>query len=175
MSNTSWMTLAPGHVIRVMYEEHEVILATLTALEAASRDLEAASPEASGPVFKRIAGLAQRLCDAESHHEREEKVLFPALEDVGIDGPTAVMREEHVELRAAKHDILEMARAADANAREALCRRCLWIVHSLRDHISKENVILYPEALEAIPDASQWDEMKSRAEAIGYCPFTPRW
>lgn len=175
MSTNSWITLAPGHVVRVMYEEHDVILRILDRLGTVSQELRTCPAGSEGPLFRKIADLAQELCDAENHHLREEQVLFPALEDLGIEGPPAVMREEHVELREAKHDILAMARTGDESTRENLIRRCVWIVHMLRDHITKENVILYPEALDAIPDASQWDEMKDKADAIGYCPFTPKW
>lgn len=48
-----------------------------------------------------------------------------------------------------------------------------YIVFNLRDHIFKENYILYPTAIEAIQDNEIWDDMKRRCYEIGYCGFTP--
>ena len=49
------------------------------------------------------------------------------------------------------------------------------VVHTLmRDHIFKENNILYPTAVEIIDDESVWEQMHHDADKIGYCCFTPR-
>ena len=44
---------------------------------------------------------------------------------------------------------------------------------TLRDHIFKENNILYPTALEVIKENSVWKKMKDDCDKIGYCCFTP--
>ena len=43
----------------------------------------------------------------------------------------------------------------------------------LRQHIDKENNILYPMALQSITEVTQWEEMKVRCDEIGYCCFCP--
>ena len=48
------------------------------------------------------------------------------------------------------------------------------LVYELKDHIFKENYILYPTALEAIESADKWKEMRVKCDEIGYCPFTPQ-
>jgi uncharacterized protein (DUF2249 family) len=47
-----------------------------------------------------------------------------------------------------------------------------YIVPNLRAHISKENNILYPTALKSLEE-KQWEAMKEKFDAIGYCCFTP--
>jgi len=44
---------------------------------------------------------------------------------------------------------------------------------TLRQHIHKENHILYPMAIQAITEDSQWDKMKIKCDKIGYCCFCP--
>jgi len=44
----------------------------------------------------------------------------------------------------------------------------------LREHISKENDILYPISLEVIPEEIVWQNMKKECDKIGYCCFTPK-
>ena len=48
------------------------------------------------------------------------------------------------------------------------------ICFELKDHIFKENYILYPTALEAIKDEKLWENMIEKCDDIGYCPFTPK-
>jgi hypothetical protein len=45
------------------------------------------------------------------------------------------------------------------------------ILPLLRDHIFKENNILYPTALEIIDDNEVWSRLKDECNRIGYCSF----
>ncbi len=44
---------------------------------------------------------------------------------------------------------------------------------TLRDHIFKENNILYPMAVQVILEPEKWADMKLKCDEIGYCCFTP--
>ena len=48
-----------------------------------------------------------------------------------------------------------------------------FLIPSLREHIFKENNILYPTALEAIDDAQVWVQLKRDCDRVGYCCFRP--
>ncbi len=102
--------------------------------------------------------ITEHLVETERHHEREERVLFPELEKRGIEGPPAVMREEHEKLRPKKRRLLELAQSADDADFHAFQRELAdlteTIVPMLRAHIFKENNDLYPLALQVIDDAS---------------------
>jgi hypothetical protein len=39
----------------------------------------------------------------------------------------------------------------------------------LREHIAKEDGVLYPLALRVIREPSTWAELRARCDAIGYC------
>jgi DUF438 domain-containing protein len=117
------------------------------------------------------------LLDAEPHHQREEQALFPELERRGVTGPPRIMRLEHVELRQRKHALQELAQAAEtmpyADFKERLNEVATYLVFNLRDHIFKEDNILYPTAAQTIGDSAAREAIKARGDEIGYCCFTP--
>lgn len=47
------------------------------------------------------------------------------------------------------------------------------LTFNLREHILKENTILYPAAFKAINDPNTWVEIRRKCDEIGYCCFTP--
>lgn len=171
-------SLPPGHVVRVFYEEHEQILRVLDRIELlVARVLSCGSLAEAVPHGNALHEVARTLQGAEPHHAREEQVLFPRLEALGIAGPPQRMRFEHEELRALKGRLAELARAlasglvADlASFRRGLEGVSQALLGMLRDHIAKENEILYPVALDAIAP-QEWEVMKREADRIGYCAF----
>ena len=171
--------LEPGHVIHTLMEEHKMILGFLDDLEKTNQliQLQAKVGQDSADI-KKLAHIAEHLVGAEPHHQREEKVLFPELEKRGVFGPTEVMRREHEELRPKKHKILELCQTiskTDANSfKEGLKEASDFLTVVLRDHIAKENDILYPSALEVIQEEVVWQNMKKECDKIGYCCFTPK-
>lgn len=159
-------SLAPDHVVAVMIDEHERILGVLDRLEG--RVLAGGRDPSS---LAEINALAVRLLEAEPHHEREERVLFPALRARGVQGPPAVMEAEHMELRALKQAIHDASSGGDADEERwsGLRRDALALVELLRTHIHKENEILYPIAIQVVADPAEWERMKKRCDVIGYC------
>ncbi|HHY48067.1 MAG TPA: DUF438 domain-containing protein [Firmicutes bacterium] len=189
-----------GHPLHTLISEHELILGFLDSLESivgrlargnsrgtSSRDAHAVERE----DMARIKSIAEHLVETEKHHQREEEALFPAMEHCGITGPTMIMRLEHEEMRPKKKELLALAEAALAGTAldEALAQApgdlgsgeftrrlrevTAFIVFHLREHIFKENAILYPAAFKAITEPEVWDEIRKKCDAIGYCCFTP--
>lgn len=170
--------LKKGHVVHTLTQEHAEILKFLDSLDETNGVIQKAkSLNAAGKDLEFLKHIAHHLVGAEFHHKREEEVLFPEIEKRGISGPTNVMRQEHNELRKRKKEILELAESADKNNfeefKEKLSQKTDFVVSVLRDHIYKEDNILYPMALEAIEDEATWRKMKLACDKIGYCCFTP--
>mgnify|MGYP001045066727 CR=1 FL=1 len=168
----------PGHVLHTLVEEHEHILATLDELERVNQAVQQMdSYDPNRDEFDRLKNAAHHLVEAESHHEREEEVLFPEAEKHGIWGPPQVMRMEHTQLRQRKHDLKELAENAGEMDFETFKKKLdttsKFILLTLRDHIFKENNILYPAALQSIEDEATWNDLKAKCDSIGYCCFTP--
>jgi len=103
---------------------------------------------------------------AEPHHQKEEQILFPALEKKGIPnegGPIGMMLSEH----AAKRDYLaKMKEALKENNEDKLKKNTQAMISLLRDHIYKEDNILYPCAQDIFSEqelmdiASQFEKLK---------------
>lgn len=171
-------SLKPGHVIHTLVSEHEMILGFLDELEKVNEAAQKMGNYSSNKdEVKKLNHIAEHLIGAEPHHQREENVLFPEVEKRGVFGPPQVMRMEHEDLRRRKHELMEISETADKldfnTFRKRLDATAGFIVLTLRDHIFKENNILYPMALQVIPDKNSWDKMKTECDKIGYCCFTP--
>lgn len=170
--------LEPGHMLDTLIVEHEKIKEFLTELDELNLEIQKLEKfEGNEDYFEKLVKLAENILDAENHHKREEDVLFPELEKRNITGPTRIMRMEHDDLRARKKILRDTGKCAGrsdfAEVKKAIDEVSKYIVFHLRDHIYKENYILYPTAVDAIKDKGLWEDMKNRADIIGYCSFTP--
>ena len=93
------------------------------------------------------------------HFAMEEEVLFPAFETrTGmVGGPTAVMREEHVQMRGVLDQMAGAAAGDDWNGVVDLGDTLLMLI---QQHNVKEEGILYPMAEQML--AGDWDDLWTR-------------
>lgn len=170
--------LPPEHVVSTLVREHDSILCFLDALEAVNDAIQKMEHyDGDREEFRKLDHIADHLAAAELHHQREEDILFPEMENRGVYGPPMIMRQEHEQLRRHKQELKQLAEDAakmDFNTFKAYVDRVVnYIVPTLREHIFKENNILYPAALKVIDDERVWETLKSECDKIGYCCFTP--
>lgn len=168
----------PGHVVHTLVSEHDLILQFVDELEELNGRIQAMEAyEAGREEFERLQHVAEHLVGSEPHHAREEKVLFPELERRSVTGPPNIMRLEHDQLRPQKELVQELAENVAEMDFDEFKRRldaaARFIAPTLRDHIFKENNILYPTAVRLIQDEEVWERMKHDADQVGYCCFTP--
>jgi DUF438 domain-containing protein len=165
--------LSIEHPLAVLADEHTHVLGELSRLE-----LALASAHPSADDLRVCAEVSAFLLQVEPHHLREERVLFPALRERGIDGPPTVMEAEHVAIRRAKERLRAAAVELLARSKppprawEELCCAAVPLIAALRGHIAKEDAILYPLAQRAI-EPSAWGDLRKRCDAIGYCCQRP--
>ena len=104
------------------------------------------------------------------HHVKEEKVLFPALEEHGIPvegGPLGMMLAEHEQGREHVRSMvaaLNQLQAGKAAAHESLVTHAASYTTLLREHIQKEYDNLFRMADEVVPESDQ-KELLKRFEA----------
>jgi hemerythrin-like domain-containing protein len=106
---------------------------------------------------------------AEPHHRKEEKVLFPALEKKGIPnegGPIGVMLAEHEIKRGL---VKELRKAVKDINEDKIKENALAIVSLLREHIFKEDNILYPCAKDAL-SVEEMAELGHKCETLNLKP-----
>ena len=171
--------IEPGHVVDTLIAEHDKILEFLTELEEINSKIQKLeSYDSSLEEFEALKTVVDNILDAENHHQREEQVLFAEMEDREITGPTRIMRMEHDDLRAKKKFLKQAAEEVSKlefnEFKEKVDETAKYIIFNLRDHIFKENYILYPTAIESIKEKETWEDMKRRCDEIGYCGFTPK-
>ena len=119
-------------------DEHRLILRALALLTSAADRLAGGRALPEG-WWDRLIGWLRVFADL-NHHAKEERYLFPALAKAGVPsegGPVAVMLAEHVEGRG----FIRAMEAGSASSRAEAARR---YVQLLRDHIEKENGVLFP-------------------------------
>lgn len=172
-------SLEVGHVVNTLIVEHDKILEFLTRLEELNSEVQKLdSLKGNEQYIDELKATIDNIIAAEPHHKREEDVLFKELENNEITGPTRIMRMEHDDLRAKKREIRELLNCIEYvpfdDFRERLQDLTSYLIFNLRDHIFKENTILYPTALESLKDIELWEDMKKRCDEIGYCSFTPK-
>lgn len=131
----------------VLRDEHRIILGALDMLETAAARAAGALPESWwAEAIEWLRAFADR-----NHHAKEERLLFPAMVKAGVPsegGPIGVMLEEHTQGRAL---VQAMATGAPAE-RPAVARRYVTL---LRDHIEKENGVLFPLADAVLDESTQ--------------------
>ena len=156
----------------LLSDEHRVIERVLAALERLT-DKPAAEFLLS---WKQALDFIRHFAD-QCHHLKEEKILFLALEEHGIPnqgGPIGMMLLEHEEGRAyvrAMFDALGKIAAGDLSAQPALFQNAKQYLRLLREHIQKEDDILFRMADEVISEDEQKQLLKTfethEAEEMG--------
>ncbi len=147
------------HATEVLMEEHQVIMRVLAALDKACSRLEDGVGITAG-FFIEAADFNKGFADG-CHHKKEEGVLFPAMVEAGLpkdSGPVAVMLAEHEQGRQLTQGMRKAAEGfsqGEAGAKEDILLNARGYVSLLRQHIQKENFILFPMADKIIPPDKQ--------------------
>ncbi|GMU33145.1 MAG: hemerythrin domain-containing protein [Planctomycetia bacterium] len=143
---------------RCLREEHQLILKVLDSFEpalASARESQIVDRSVFGHYIEFFRGFAD-LC----HHGKEEEKLFPCLQRCGMPGdcgPIAVMLEEHRQGRLhvrSMADCLGPAEKGEAAAIDAFLRHGFAFLDLLRNHIGKEDQVLFQIADEIIQGES---------------------
>lgn len=142
---------------KILGREHH----DLDALLAVSK-----SATAGGDIARASATFAEFRSGFERHIDAEEQVLFPAVERVvgaTADGPLAVMRQEHAELRRIMQ---EVATALEGAGRAGLATLFAALTARIYTHNGKEERIVYPAADRALEKAGIREEVLRRWRAL---------
>jgi hemerythrin-like domain-containing protein len=141
----------------VLRQEHRVIEVVLTGLEHVA-DMAARGQAVDGTKADRALEILRNFADR-CHHAKEEQQLFKVMEQRGMShdsGPIAVMLHEHDLGRSHIRAMVEAVPGActgDAGAIKAFGQHARGYIGLLRQHINKEDNVLYPMAERLLTDA----------------------
>jgi len=136
----------------VLKYDHRIIEKVLAALQGFTESPGKARLENWGKAVDFIRNFADRC-----HHLKEEKIFFPALEKKGIPrdgGPIGMMLTEHEEGRGYVRAMAE-ALKGEVPPKTALAENARAYLSLLRDHIRKEDEILFNMADEVLSSEEQ--------------------
>jgi hemerythrin-like domain-containing protein len=139
--------------------EHRVIERVILVLENGALRLEKGQAVRPG-LFIEATDFAKGFTDG-CHHKKEEGVLFPAMVAHGMpgeSGPIGVMLAEHEQGRALTRALRSAAQrleSGDQSAAQEVIANARGYSQLLRQHIMKEDRILFPMAGQVLPPGEQ--------------------
>ncbi len=153
----------------ILSSEHRVIERVIAALEQGAAQLENGQPVRPG-FFITAADFIKGFADG-CHHVKEEGVLFTSLAENGMPvdgGPVGVLLAEHEQGRVYTRGMRKAAEAlqsGDSSAAKDVIKNARGYANLLRQHIQKEDTVLFPAADRFIP-VEQQDEVLEGFEKV---------
>ncbi|HDS30715.1 MAG TPA: hemerythrin [Firmicutes bacterium] len=150
---------------QILKDEHRIIESVLDCLEKMADGIDAGKSldeTSARDAIDFIRNFADKC-----HHAKEEDKLFPAMEAVGIPsqgGPIGVMLYEHDLGRGYVKNmdrLIPDAVNGDKNALKEFTDNARAFIGLLREHIQKEDFILYPLADQSFSPEDQEKLMAS--------------
>jgi hemerythrin-like domain-containing protein len=149
----------------LLSDEHRVIERVLAVLQKLTTE----PVEKSLDAWRKALDFFSHFAD-QCHHFKEEQVLFPAMEERGVPregGPIGMMLTEHEEGRSYVRAMLAaipLVEARNEVAKEILVDKAKAYLRLLKDHIQKEDEILFKIADDVIPADEQKALLRSFEE-----------
>ena len=143
--------------IETLMSEHRLIERALDSLVAFADEVSRKTTDEKEELGRYVTFI-RAFADA-YHHGKEEDILFAAMVEAGFSresGPIAVMLWEHDQGRAHVRALAGLAAQAGpwtAEDRQGLAEHANGFAMLLRQHIHKEDAILYPMAEQRLPRA----------------------
>jgi hemerythrin-like domain-containing protein len=126
--------------------EHQIILMVLQAAEREADKIDKTG-RVDAPKVREFLEFFREFVDR-CHHAKEERHLFVQLQSAAPQtaGPVSVMLREHEEGRRKIAGVARALEGTDADSVAAACEGLRAYAELLRQHISKEDNVLYPMA-----------------------------
>jgi len=162
------------NITAMMVEEHQLILRMIALVEKSVALAEAGRFSDWRFYLDRALPFIRQYAD-HFHHAKEEDVLFKALVDNGMpaqNSPVAAMLMEHDHGRAFVSGMEKAVQGLIAGERTVaeLAENARGYCALLRDHIEKEDSILYPLAERVLPEAVRPAMIKAYSAAEEVSP-----
>lgn len=136
--------------IELLVKEHERILVVVDRLEKECEDFESGK-NVDEDFFRKSIDFIRNYAD-KFHHAKEEDILFKEFEKCAEEGcvhcdPTEQMLHEH---ELGRDFVKGIKEGLDEDDNEKIIRNTRGYIQLIKEHIFKEDTILYPMADEAL-------------------------
>jgi len=155
-----------------LVKDHEIILRAVEKLERRVVEWRRNGGIANPESLRKFIEFTRIFTDR-CHHGKEEKCLFPCMERLGVpreNGPIGVMLAEHQLMR---NIVSQLEKAfnlylSEGKGHEVVLRLCEDYIFQLRQHVEKENGILFPlgENISGEADKKSTNECYEHVEEI---------
>lgn len=141
----------PMDPIKELRTEHEAVRSALVILSTIRQQIETTGSIPHPGHLTQLFDFFTLFVDR-CHHAKEEELLFPAMEAVGVSrqgGPIGVMLNEHQRGRehvSGMKNALDQTIGGNTGAALELAAHARAYIDLLRRHIDKENGVLFPMA-----------------------------
>ncbi len=170
LSKDALKDIPEGHPVDIYIKENAEIMKRTNDL---NRKISALGDKPEDKTLNELKKTIDEFSAIENHYTRKENQLFPYLEKKGVTGPSQVMWAIHDEIRK---DIKTIRNLADENKTEELRSISSEMVRKIIEMVRKEELILFPMALEALTP-EEWCDVKKGEHEIGFSFISniPEW
>ena len=164
------------NAIQELRMEHDAVRLTLKVLDRICQEIELSGKLGDAQHVDHLLEFFTVFVD-KCHHGKEEELLFPALEQIGVNrdnGPIGVMLREH---QLGRESVQKMKAAfsqfktGSVSAAVDFTRNARDYISLLDQHIEKENNVLFPLAEKQLSEAKLAELLKGfekiEADKIG--------
>lgn len=154
--------------VEILMNEHRTIERAIGAMQAWAAAVRHDPDPQESEDLARFVSFLRDFVDG-CHHAKEQDILFATMVQHGFpreQGPIAVMLHEHElgrALIATLASLVERPTPWNADDRQQLGDTVRTYAQLLREHIQKEDRVLYPLAEARLPSSAQ-DEITARCE-----------
>lgn len=165
-----------GHPVDILIRENKELSIVASEIKSIIEDIRTNKKIDLGKKILQLRGHYNSLYDVDKHYLKKEYLVFPYLENQGITGPPKVMWGKHDEIRELLKGSMEVLQTKDMEYEEFIAVieiLLLPAVQGVLDMIPKEEEILFPMALDKIPE-NGWYEISKQSLEFGYCLYDPQ-
>lgn len=153
--------LPEGHPLSLLSLDHRENLKKLKQLRLTLGALNLNEGTPPEEIKNKLKAVSDYYAELDSHIKKEEEVLFPALEQNGMQEHPQNLREEHRGFRQALSEIIETLKNFNPHlALEAMRKTKEKFILDISNHIFRETFIFYPAALEFITEPGVWERIR---------------
>ncbi|MCD4830528.1 MAG: hemerythrin domain-containing protein [Anaerohalosphaeraceae bacterium] len=169
-------SVAPNHPIRKILAEHDMFETFLADLVDVNEEIMSGKPITEFcSEYRKLVHITGHLQAIDLHNQREEHLLFVALEGYPCHSICRILQRAHLRIKnlvkSLNSTVVNFNRLERGQFLAQLNATAAVLVPVLREHIFQEDNILLPAALEVLKDEKIWKRMKTLDDEMDYCAF----